>query len=751
MRELGVVRRLGIGFAIASIGVAALALGSPSPVHARDRVVVLGFDGADAALTEQWMDEGHLPNLAALRDRGAFRPLMPTNPPQTPVSWSTFATGMDPGHTEIFDFLKRVPDTYLPDFALQTPVKTTFLWGDRNPMLTAMIGLAVGFVVLLVLLALLRLRGRRLVGGAAVLGLLAGGAGWWFGATYLPEAMPIPVNHRQGQTFWDYAAERGVTTRTIRVPATFPASEVAHGTMISGLGVPDIRGRIGTPAMYTSEEIDENAYADFSVEVVNIPRRGAVNVDVFGPPNIPFYDYAVDAAEDEAVAKGKNPALARQIAEDELRRSGVPETLTLPMELEIGDDAVRIRVGDHDLTLAEGEWSDWLDMRFAFNRFVKVTGIGRFKVESLSPDTKLYLSPLHFDPRAVPPFVHISHPHGFLAELAAELGPFKTMGWSIDTWSLEEERISDDTFLEDVDESIRHFESMFDAFIEDDGVELYTQVFNFTDRVQHMLWHYRDPGHARYDAERAKIYEPKILDAYVKMDRIVGDAMAKLDEDTHLIVLSDHGFATWRRAVNLNTWLAKNGFMTLTGEGTRQDLEALFDRGSFWPNVDWSRTEAFALGLGYVYINVLGREPEGTVLPGDEYDRVCREISEGLENLVDPETGLHPVSKVYRRDEIYREGYDPKLIPDLRVCNTPGYRVSWQSSLGNTPAEVFYTKDKNWSGDHCSLDPAFVKGILFTSFPIDSDEPWIGDMFATICALLELDAPEHVHGRSLVD
>jgi predicted AlkP superfamily phosphohydrolase/phosphomutase len=291
---------------------------------------------------------------------------------------------------------------------------------------------------------------------------------------------------------------------------------------------------------------------------------------------------------------------------------------------------------------------------------------------------------------------------------------------------------------------------MFDEFIEEEGSGIFTQIFYFTDRVQHMLWRLRDDQHPHHDVAKAEQYEEAILLSYKKMDDIVGEAMAKIGPDTHLVVLSDHGFATWRRAMNLNTWLARNGFMTLTGEGETKDLEALFDRGDFWPNVDWSRTKAFALGLGYIYVNVLGREPQGTVLPGVEYERVCRELKEGLQAYRDPLTGDAPVSRVYHRSEMYREGFDKDLIPDLRVSNNPGYRVSWQSSLGNTPAEIMYDVEKNWSGDHCSLDPKYVKGILFTSFAHEKDDPWMGDIFPTICELLQLERPEKLHGRSLL-
>src|SRR3954451_15386549 len=85
-----------------------------SAAAAEPKVIVLGFDGVDARLTEQWMNEGKLPNMARLRAAGTFRPLTPTVPAQTPVSWSTFTTGIDPGRTGIFDFLRRDPHNYLP-------------------------------------------------------------------------------------------------------------------------------------------------------------------------------------------------------------------------------------------------------------------------------------------------------------------------------------------------------------------------------------------------------------------------------------------------------------------------------------------------------------------------------------------------------------------------------------------------------------------------------------------------------------
>src|SRR6478736_135752 len=125
----------------------------PLSMLAKEKVIVLGFDGVDARYTEQWMNEGKLPNLARLRAQGTFRPLRPTIPAQTPVSWSTFSTGIDPGRTGIFDFLRRDPKTYLPVFAAFDETKEPFLLGEKNPYVFA--------AVVLVLIALIALFFRR--------------------------------------------------------------------------------------------------------------------------------------------------------------------------------------------------------------------------------------------------------------------------------------------------------------------------------------------------------------------------------------------------------------------------------------------------------------------------------------------------------------------------------------------------------------------------------------------------------------
>lgn len=238
-------------------------------------------------------------------------------------------------------------------------------------------------------------------------------------------------------------------------------------------------------------------------------------------------------------------------------------------------------------------------------------------------------------------------------------------------------------------------------------------------------------------------------ESYERMDRIVAEALEAAGPDTPLIVLSDHGFASFRRAVNYNRWLLDNGYMVLKGETGILTLEDLFDDNRLlFKNVDWSQTRVYALGLGNLYVNLKGREREGIVAPGEEYDRVCSEIQERLPLLADPLTGEKPVHRVYRREESYRL-FDPLLTPDLRVTNTPGYRVSWQTSLGGAPEPLIEDNLKAWSGDHCSLDPSFVPGLLLSNLKL-GDNPDMLDVAPTILQLLGAPVPSEMEGNSLL-
>jgi hypothetical protein len=376
LRQFTEVALLGLAFAVSS----------PVALEAADskpRVVVLGFDGADHRLVAKYIEEGKLPHLKSLSDSGGLRPLRPTIPAQTPVSWSTFTTGLSPGKTQIFDFLKRDPATYRPGFAVAEEGRKKLLFGSANRYAAAAAAALLAFVVVLPLARfLLKSKPWSLaLGGAFALALVAGFFGYRVGRL-LPEALPTVTNNRRGMPFWEAAAKQGVKSVVMHVPVTFPAVDYENGRLISGLGVPDVRGRVGTPSFYTSDPFfaprNKN---EFSVELVRLENNtGTIQTEVFGPYNKLFPE---------------------------------PPVIKIPMSLTVLPDRQRIRIepqGSEAITLATGEWSGWVRFTFPFNSLVKLHGIGRFRVASVSPEIKLYLSPIHFDPEDLPPAVKITAP-----------------------------------------------------------------------------------------------------------------------------------------------------------------------------------------------------------------------------------------------------------------------------------------------------------------------------------------------------
>jgi predicted AlkP superfamily phosphohydrolase/phosphomutase len=717
----------------------------------RPKVVVLGFDGADSRLVERWMDEGRLPNLARLRDEGTYAPLQPTNPPQTPVSWSSYATGTNPGKTEIFDFLKRNPDDYIPDFAMMRESRRTFLFGERNgPMLGLIGGTAIFVIGLLATLLLFRRWRARLVVSIAV-ALLGGGAVAVAARAYLPVEVPDAVNNRKGSTMWEVASDAGMKVQVIRVPATFPAEDVGRGHMLSGLGVPDMRGRVGTPAFYTSDPGFEAGDNQFSLELIKLEaRRGRIESRVVGPRNKPFYDYVV--AREAAEAEPRERAQARRDARRRLDDAGVAARVDLPLTIEATDTTAIVEVSGRTETLQVGEWSDWFELSFPVNplvdRMAPLKGLARFKLLRLEPELELYLSPINFHPDCHP--VAFSWPPDHSEELAERFGLFKTIGWALDTWSLPSGVGDENLFLEDMHFTVAKYEEMMEGLLSEGGNDLYVQIFYFTDRIGHLFWRFIDPGHPLYDAETAARYRDELLHAYERMDDLVGKARELAGDEALFIVCSDHGFSSFRRGVNYNNWLVANGLMTLKNQPTGPaTLEKLFDTRQLFENVDWTKTKAYAMGLGSIYINLIGRERHGIVLPGPEYDEVRRQIKEGLESLVDPLTEERPVTRVLTREEMYGE-YDANLIPDLRVNSNLNYRVSWQTSLGGFGEELIEDNLRAWSGDHCSNDPDLVRGIFFANRPINTGTPRMIDIMPTVLEALGLEPPEEVQGRPLL-
>jgi predicted AlkP superfamily phosphohydrolase/phosphomutase len=243
---------------------------------------------------------------------------------------------------------------------------------------------------------------------------------------------------------------------------------------------------------------------------------------------------------------------------------------------------------------------------------------------------------------------------------------------------------------------------------------------------------------------------------YARCDRLLAPALAKTDENTLLVVLSDHGFNTFRRAFDTNTWLWQNGLLAL-----RNGRKPSEDSGIASALLDWSRTYAYAVGLGGIYLNLKNREREGILQEGTEAERVRTAIQSGLRGISDTRTGRIAIRDVRRREELYSGPY-AGAAPDLLVNFCPGFRVSWQSAVGGFAGSLIEDNTRRWSGDHI-IDPDEVPGILFmnrTHRPGPNGGPstaegrtnarHILDLAPTILNYLGVPVPEPMEGSCLV-
>jgi predicted AlkP superfamily phosphohydrolase/phosphomutase len=402
----------------------------------------------------------------------------------------------------------------------------------------------------------------------------------------------------------------------------------------------------------------------------------------------------------------------------------IPDTGVISIPFCVNPFSLTLEIAGQRHQLEAGVYSPWIKLTFRALPGLSVSGIVRFLVTQTEPEFSLYATPIQIDPDS--PALPISHPPYYAAYLAKLLGPFATVGMAEDTWALNEGVINESEFLEQAYLTMAEREAMFDNALAHTERGVVACVFDTSDRVQHMCFRDVDqPASA-------------IEDLYQRMDRLVGKAMRHINADTLLMVLSDHGFCAFRRAVNINSWLHQNGYLALHDD-------AAVASGRYFEGVDWSRTRAYCLGLSGLYINRKGREGQGLVEPGAETQALTRELIEKLSGL--PDGSETAIRTVYATNKLYRGPY-LDAAPDLIVGYNEGYRVSWDAAVGKVTPHIIEDNPKAWSGDHC-VDPVLVPGVLFCNRAIDVEDPGIEDMAPTALALFGLTPPAWMEGKPL--
>jgi predicted AlkP superfamily phosphohydrolase/phosphomutase len=506
---------------------------------------------------------------------------------------------------------------------------------------------------------------------------------------------------QKSQPFWKLLGAQGIWSSIIRVPITFPPQKFKNGTLLAGMCVPDLQGTQGSFSFYSTRERkgQHTGGQQYQIRI----KEGVVSSKLTGPPG----------ADGHAMK--------------------CPFTVTFDEK----SKKATIEVGEDKAVVEAREYTPWMTIPFD-----NCTGIARFYVQTWEEgEIGIYVTPINIDPDS--PAMPISHPFVYSIYLAKMMGSYATLGLAEDTWALNERVVDEEAFLKQAWLIFEERKRMLWDVLEKTKKGFMTVVFDTTDRISHMFYRYLDPDHPANEGKDTEVHKNVIRDLYAKMDEFLAEIRAKVgnDEDTVLMVISDHGFCNFTRGVNLNTWLKEEGYLHLK--------DGADTSGDWFAQVDWEKTRAFTLGLTGIFINRKGREAKGIVEKGPEMDALCKEIKEKLERLTDPKTGDLVVKEAFLTRQLHSGPY-ADMAPEILVGYHKSFRHSWDCATGSVAAETFSDNTKSWSGDHC-VDPRLVPGVFWCNRKIATEAPNILDIAPTALDLFGVEKPGYLQGSDLFD
>jgi len=367
-----------------------------------------------------------------------------------------------------------------------------------------------------------------------------------------------------------------------------------------------------------------------------------------------------------------------------------------------------------------------------------------------------------------------TYPEDLLDPYREELGPYRIAP------SVQYKPGEEEPFIEDLLDLVERRGRYALRLMEDHPWDFLMVHFQATDVLQHAFWKFVDPTHPRHDPEAARRFVPAMREVFHRMDGFIGRMIDRLDGETTVIVMSDHGFGPLHWVVNLNLFFLEKGLLHLKRAPFTRLRAGLFRAGltpaSIWhliervglqnyvwlvskstrnkvvskflsfDDVDWSRTVAYSIGhVGQIYINLKGREPHGIVEPGEGYKEARERVIEALRDLHHPETGDPLLDRVILGEEITHGPYADRG-PDLHVV-FDGYRAI-AFPLFATDSRIVTRQIRGDSGCHRLHGLLIAWGAAVRRGRVPEDAH-IMDLAPTILHLMGLPVPDDMDGKVL--
>jgi predicted AlkP superfamily phosphohydrolase/phosphomutase len=675
-------------------------------------VVILGVDGMDPDILKEVTQRypERTPNFRWLiAQADGIKPLATSTPPQSPVAWSNFITGMDPGGHGIFDFIHRDP-------VHRRPAPST----------------------------------TRVEGGFTV---------------HLPGPYKIDIgadspSNRSGKAFWTILREHGIPADIWRIPANFPV-EPSEGVSFSGMMTPALDSAYGECSFYTSDAM-RKVELDYEKCELLSEYEGTIIASLHGPAN-PFLERVGEQEPHEQVAfriyvDRQNEAVIlcagmEDTAEKLVLRPGewsdflrmdfelLPLGLmsmsgtcrfylrSISPHLELYASAVNFDPEEPAVPVSEPENAS-ADL---------AAEIGRYYTQGMAEDVNALKNGVLDDGE-------------FMQQVTlVHRETMDCLDYALDRYVRRGKRGLLFFYFSEID--------LCSHMMWRHGDEAHPGHDASLAEADSSSWTGR---------EGSKLADT-VRDMYLRIDPALGRVRERLGDDVTLIVMSDHGFAPYHREFSLNTWLFDNGYLVLK-EGLDKELprDAAEHRPVylFAGAVDWSRTRAYGMGFNGLYLNLEGREqddpdtPEneaGIVAAGDQAKALLREIEAKLEALIDPETGEHPVLRCDLASEVYSGPRAPEA-PDMLVGYDSGYGNSDASATGRIPNELLVDnapsshggKLGTFNGNHL-MHPDVVPGTLLSNRPLRSGSFALEDLTVEILRRYGIEKPEAMKGTPVLE